>query len=215
MNKEDKKKYLNRYNERLKEFGYDPKSLGWGTGGIDRQFVRFKHLLEIEKFASHQAISLLDIGCGFGDCYKFIKQNNLKIKYTGVDINNSLIDVASQKHPEGIFFCGDILEKDFYDLISNKSQKKYDIVIASGIFNYKLGNENQYDYICGMLESMFSLSRLGVAADFLTDDVDFEHEGAFHTSIQILYSLSRKNITKKSIFRNDYLDYEFILYLLK
>jgi len=215
LNKEDKKKYLDRYDKRLKQFGYDPKSLGWGTGGIERQFIRFKHLLEIENFSSHQAASLLDIGCGFGDCYKFIKQNNLQIEYTGIDINNSLIDIASQNHPEGIFVCGDILEKGFFDLISNKSQKKYDIVISSGIFNYKLANEDQYDYICKMLESMFAISRVGVAADFLTDHVDFAHEGAFHTSIQNLYSITRKNITKKSVFRNDYLDYEFILYLLK
>ena len=213
MNREDKKKYIDRYNERLEDFGYDPKTLGWGTGGIERQFTRFKHLLEIEKFSSHQAFSVLDIGCGFGDCCNYISQKNPNITYTGVDINNSLIDIATRKQPEGIFFCGDILEKDFYDLISDKSLKKYDIVIASGVFNYKLTNENQYDYIARMLKSMYSLSNIGVAADFLTDHVDFMHEGAFHSNIENLYSLTRKEITKKSVFRSDYLDHEFILYL--
>ena len=66
-----------------------------------------------------------------------------------------------------------------------------------------------------MLEIMFSLSKIGIAADFLTDKVDFMHEGAFHTNIECLYTKTRDKITKKSIFRNDYLDYEFILYLLK
>ena len=215
MNKEDKEKYINRYNERLDEFGYDPRSLGWGTGGIERQYIRFKNLLEIDKFSTKKVLSVLDIGCGFGDCCEYIKIINPKISYTGVDINQSLIDIAKEKYPAGAFLCGDILEQKFYDLILKKSKKKFDIVIASGVFNYKLTKENQYNYICRMLEIMFSLSNIGVAADFLTDQVDFMHKGAFHTNIGNLYTETRKKITKKSVFRNDYLEYEFILYLLK
>ncbi len=215
LNKEDKEKYINRYNERLEEFGYDPRSLGWGTGGLERQYIRFSNLLDIKKFSTSEVSSVLDIGCGFGDCCEYLEQTNPQAIYTGVDINNSLIEIAKKKFPNNNFFCGDILDQKFYDLISNNSKKKFDIVISSGVFNYKLTNENQYDYICRMLEIMFSLSKIGIAADFLTDKVDFMHEGAFHTNIECLYTKTRDKITKKSIFRNDYLDYEFILYLLK
>ena len=52
MNNLDKEKYISRYNERLEEFGYDPRSLGWGTGGIERQHIRFRNLLEIKKFTT-------------------------------------------------------------------------------------------------------------------------------------------------------------------
>jgi trans-aconitate methyltransferase len=215
LNNLDKEKYISRYNERLEEFGYDPRSLGWGTGGIERQHIRFRNLLEIKKFTTNEVSSVLDIGCGFGDCCEYSKKMNPKIEYTGIDINQSLIDIAKDKYPDGTFFCGDIVEKEFCGLISNNREKEFDIVISSGIFNYKLTNENQYDYICRMLKIMYSLSKIGVAADFLSDQVDFMHDGAFHTNIDSLYVKTRNKITKKSIFRNDYLDYEFTLYLLK
>ena len=43
----DREQTINRYNKRFKEFGYDPKSLGWGIKG--RQKERFKILIDILK----------------------------------------------------------------------------------------------------------------------------------------------------------------------
>ena len=67
MNSRDIEIYLERYNNRLKEFGYDAKTLGWG-GGKNKQFERFKALTEI---GIQEGDSVLDFGCGFADYFEY------------------------------------------------------------------------------------------------------------------------------------------------
>ena len=69
MNKKDKKKIINLYNKRI----YDDKiskikKIGWGSKSS--QNLRFKILSN--KFNLNNK-SILDLGCGYGDFYSFLK----------------------------------------------------------------------------------------------------------------------------------------------
>ena len=88
------------------------------------------------------------------------------------------------------------------------------MVCESGIFNFKLNSENQLEYIKEMLTKMYQLSNKGISADFMSTFVDYQHDGAFHMSEYQLIKIA-KNLSKKFILRNDYLDYEYNIYILK
>ena len=108
MNDIDKDMYIQRYNNRLKEHGHDIKTLGWG-GDKKRQFLRFKIAMELPDSIK----SVLDIGCGFGDMGgEFLKKYYPNVKYTGIDINQSLIDEGKNKYPDLNLNCLDILNED-------------------------------------------------------------------------------------------------------
>lgn len=207
MNPQDKDAYINRYNTRFQEFGYDIKTLGWG-GDKNRQLLRFQIALEIEKFLNNNTkiTSVLDVGCGFGDMGVFLKKFYPDIKYTGIDINAALINEGLKLYPDFDLRCLDLLE--------NNIEETFDLVCENGIFNFRLFNETQLEYIDQMIHQMYLHSKIGISVDFLSTFVDFKHDGAFHMDEYEAIRLLKK-YTKRIILRNDYLNFEYTCYALK
>ena len=207
MHEHDRTKYIERYNNRWEEFGYDPKTLGWGHGK-ERQLLRFQKLLEIEKLLDSKKIqSVLDVGCGFGDMGGFLKGSRPGIKYLGIDINPLLIEEGKKVHP-GV----NLAEGDVFDM--NFEANQFDLVVESGMFNFKLEKESNLDHIKKYLQYFLDISALGVAADFMTTYVDFSAENNFHLSPEEAYTIA-KTLTDDIVLRSDYLKYEFMIYLFK
>ena len=87
---------IERYSKRLDTLGYDVKTLGWGS--VEQQEYRFSQTVSSE--INFHDKSVLDIGCGFGDFYKFLIKTKTPIRnYIGYDINPGLIS-ESQKISE-------------------------------------------------------------------------------------------------------------------
>lgn len=57
--------------------------------------------------------NVLDLGCGNGRLYDYLTKKGAK--YTGLDLGDNLIKIANEKHPEGRFTQGDLLETPFKD----------------------------------------------------------------------------------------------------
>ena len=203
MNIFDQDNYIKRYNKRLKKFGYDPRSLGWG-GGKERQYLRFEKTLDFSKFTSNSITSILDVGCGFGDLGHWLSINFPNIKYTGIDINSNLIKLGKEK------FKLDLSQNSVLNYKSNS----FDLVVSNGIFNAKLNSVDQLQHLDTYLKCLFSISRFGIVSDFMSKYVDFQHPDSYHTIEQDVIDIFKK-FTKRYIIRNDYLDYEFMLYLFK
>lgn len=189
---------ITRYSERLKEYGYDPKTLGWSK---NKEIIRFKVLSQIGQFEN---CSVLDVGCGFGDFLKYLKQKNINVEYTGVDLNADLITIAREQHPEVLFLVGDFEELYF--------EQKYDWIIASGLFNHRL--ENNYQFITNVLSKMYNLSRRGFAADFLNSYVDFRDQDLFYAEPETVFSICKK-FSRRIILRADYMPFENCIYCYK
>jgi SAM-dependent methyltransferase len=85
-------------------------------------------------------ISVCEIGCGGGDnlqaIYKFCTNNNIEVKFTGIDINKDALGYAQQKykHLNATWLCGDY--KSFDD--------KYDIIFNS-LFCHHFKDEHLYE----------------------------------------------------------------------
>ena len=84
------------YNNLLKRHGDSPEALRWTPKG---QMLRYHQLLEIG--TSIDGASILDFGCGKGDFLGFMKAMGIEVKYTGLDINQKLIELAKKKYPDG------------------------------------------------------------------------------------------------------------------
>jgi len=198
MKEEEKRATLDRYNERLKEYGYNPKTLGWLKG---KQEIRFQVLSEIGDLHN---CSILDVGCGFGDLYGFLVNKGIKIRYTGVDINPHLLEIGKELYPSASFKVMDFDEEVL--------EKKIDWVFASGIFNFKL--EDNESFIKNMLSKMFNISKKGVAVDFMSSYVDFQNEDAYHTKPEQIFSYC-KQLSRRITLRHDYMPFEFCVYIYK
>jgi SAM-dependent methyltransferase len=201
LNKKDSEIVIERYTERYKRYGYNPKTLGWDKGKQNLRFGILTSQIDLE------GKSVCDIGCGFGDLNGYLKNKIKRYSYFGIDIVESLIKEAVVRYSEdGIRFqCGDFL---------NAEIAEYDYAIASGIFNFKLQNEDNYTYIENVMKKAFSLCRIGLAFDFLSDKVDYTYEHTFHSSPEKILSIAYK-YTRNLILRNDYMPFEFSVFLFK
>jgi trans-aconitate methyltransferase len=200
MNSEDRELWIARYEERLKVFGVSPEALGWG-GGRERQDLRFRTALEFLKFSSKPVNSILDVGCGFGDLGNWLIGHYPDIAYTGIDINPSLIDLG----------MGNGVLNLSTQPLETFEPKSFDLVVANGIFNYRMLNESHENYVEQMLSKLLSVSKVGIAVDFMSTHVEFEHENAFHCPQELIVNTIR-NFTRRFVIRNDYLDFEFMAY---
>ncbi|MBU1340782.1 MAG: class I SAM-dependent methyltransferase [Proteobacteria bacterium] len=202
LSKKDAKIICDRYENLYQGYGYSPRTLDWDKG---KQDMRFSILTSQFNF---QNTEVLDIGCGFGDLNRILSaRTDNQYKYHGVDIVPSFISEARRQYNSDKvnFYCGDFLAMDLPEV---------DYAIASGIFNFKLKDSDNYNFIEQTMKKAFSLSRVGFAFDFLSDKVDYGKEMTFHSSpekiLAFAYGLSR-NVS----LLNNYMPFEFSVFVFK
>jgi len=203
MDKRDKQLIINRYKERLNKFGVDIKTLA--SGNVKRQLIRYKILSEVGIF---NGSSILDLGCGFADFYKFLKERGTSVDYTGYDISPDFIKVCTEKFPEAQF--------NVKDIQTDRIVGEFDFIVASQVFNNKLTYDNNDNVIKDVLEKVYKVcsSRGGVAIDMLTHYVDFKEERLHYYSPEKIFKFC-KTLTNRVVLRHDYPLFEFSIYLYK
>ncbi|MGE5613346.1 MAG: class I SAM-dependent methyltransferase [Bacillota bacterium] len=134
----------------LPEYGI----LGWESEEAQR--TRFDILLSR---VSLEGKKLLDVGCGMGNLYEYIKSKGINLKYTGVDILAKMIEKARAKRLDAEFINVDIFKNNIF------AEKSFDVIYASGIFNLDLGNNREF--LADALELFFRLARETVVFNLL------------------------------------------------
>ncbi len=109
----------------------------WGSKSILKHIgdtrAKFNQLYKGEKYLISKFVknndSVLDIGCGQGGLCEILNKKFKKIKYTGVDFNKQMIDLARSNFSNGKFYW--FTKKDYYRFF----KKKFDVVIIFGILH--------------------------------------------------------------------------------
>ncbi|MEW4562464.1 class I SAM-dependent methyltransferase [Bremerella sp. JC770] len=201
MDPQDLNDYVTRYEAMLREHGPTHRALGWGENG--RQDLRFSVLSEPAIAMGNP--SVLDVGCGFGDLYHYLKRRGWEGNYVGVDIVEQLLTVARQRHPEVEFIERDITAE-------GAELGTFDFVIASGIANARLPSGDNQGHIVRLLNSMRKHARVAVCMDFLSTFVDFQRPESWHTDPHWILDISR-SISRRVTLRMDYMPFEYSVIL--
>ena len=204
FSEEDKKKVVERYSKRFADFGYSQKAVGWGEKG--KQEFRFEVLASLWNFDN---ASVLDIGAGFGDLYKYLKSKWRIRKYQGLELVPALVQEGNKlfgQHADFNLSEANILD---YPLDEN-----YDFILISGLFNFKLVGGDNYEFINRVMAKAFSKCNVGLAANFITDRVDYHEELIFNAQPEKIISISL-SLTKNFVLRNDYFPFEYSVFLNK
>jgi len=199
MNERDKKKTIELYEERYKSYGYDIRTVGWRDW--PQQELRFRILTEPFDLNGK---SVLDVGCGFGDLYNYLKKHFRLVKYTGVDIAPSLIKDAKKRHPGARFAVTDILKGDCKD--------RYDYIFLSGAFNHRISNN--IVFAKKMIKKMFEISREGIAFNMLSTYVDYTKPINYHYSPEEFFGYA-KTLSRFVNLKHDYPLWEFTIHIIK
>lgn len=146
------------YSSKFSKYGVDPRSLFWAGKGAAHQ--RFRQFWAEIDFTNKD---VLDVGCGFGEFGKFILKRYEGVTYTGIDIVPEFIESAKKLVPKGHF--------EVRNLFNDPIEKKFDVVIASGILNSNLpaqaGVDCNMDYRKAGITKLFKMTKNILAFNML------------------------------------------------
>ena len=198
MDRKITNKIYGYYQNLFEQYGFDPKSVGWGSK-MGKQSSRFEILCQIGNLSDS---SILDVGCGFGDLYGYLRYRRMKVRYHGVDINSKLLEVGKKIYPGISLENRDIEKKKFH--------KKFDWVIASGITSHG----STYSHLSGIMKEMFRICKKGFAMNFVSNKVDYREKNLFYSSPEKILSIT-KSFANRFVLRHDYMPFEFTLFVYK
>lgn len=187
------------YDELISKYGHDPRACDYGR--IESQAIKFRVLAEA---ASLNGKSLLDVGCGFADYYRYLSKSYDGIRYVGLDITPAMIVEAKKLEPALDLRCGNILEWD--------SEELFDVVTANGIF-YLIRDDPKIK-MEAIIEAMYSKAGSVVSFNSLSSWADDQEPQEFYADP--LETLAYcKTLTPWVSLRHDYHSRDFTIYMYK
>ena len=193
-------KIISFYEYNLNNHDDGHKVLGWGSESS--QLKRFEILSKIYDL---NGFSILDVGCGLGDLYIWLKKNKIEVDYLGIDITTKMILKAKKKYPEASFKICDLIN-DFQSL------DKVDFVLASGIFNRKINNHEKF--VKNMITKMYEKCNYALGFNILSTRADFQEKNEYYADPEKLLQFCNE-LSKNAIMNHEYMNHDVTYFLYK
>ena len=128
-------------------------------------------------FADLKNHSLLDVGCGIGGLYDYLKDKGTSVQYHGVDIMPQMIERARKKYPHSTVQHSNFAthqpatDPSFpaptFEVCNILTQDvpHYDYVFCIGALTIE--SDNFHEFFMSMLNKMISIAHKGVGINFL------------------------------------------------
>jgi SAM-dependent methyltransferase len=156
------------YRSQLEGHGAPEKRVGWNTAQGQR--VRFETLASVGPL---KGAKVLDIGCGLGAFWGYLREKGVRVDYTGVDLFPNVIREARKLYPDAKFQVRRILSQPF-------RAGSFDYSFLSGVFNVKV--RDNWRYMRTVLASALRQSRKAVAFNVLNAEAGIRERDRFTVS---------------------------------
>lgn len=199
LDPEDVSRVIQRYQQRIAEHGPTFESLN--SGSEEKQAIRqWVHASALRG----ERPSILEVGCGLGDFYKYLTGQKRDCSYHGYDIVPEYIAECRRVYPQGKFEVRNI----FLDGIDGV----YDTVVMSQVLNNRYQKSDNLQVMRRALELAFEHTRVSVSVDMLSTYVDFRNPDLFYYSPEEIFRMA-KAIAHRVLIRHDYRAFEFCVQL--
>jgi SAM-dependent methyltransferase len=198
---QDDENTIRYFTDLVAENGVDPRSLDWGSR--ESQRLRFSVLAGI---GSMQGARVLDVGCGLGDFYEWLREQGCECDYHGIDITPAMIATARERFPGARFdvgtFTGDM----------ERVAGEYDYIVASGIFYRR--QISAVDFMHQMIGAMYGHCTRGIAFNSLSLWTPDQDAGEYYADPLATLDFCR-TLTPWIVLRHDYHQRDFTMYLYR
>ena len=189
------------YRDLYLKHGRSEEALCWSK---NKQENRFEALT---RHIPNSASILLDYGCGLGDLKTWLSTSKPLISYRGVDIVPEFIE--SNKKALGA---------EYFSTITGPEDvaHKFDHGILSGVFNLRtLPEDIHWTLLQKTLTALFMNTRISLAIDFLSWDVDFKKENSYHQNPDSIGRFISQSLSRRWELNKSYLPYEYSVVIFK
>jgi hypothetical protein len=190
---------LSRYQKRIAEHG--PTLASLNSGNEQKQALRHGVLASALRGPNP---SILEVGCGLADFYKYLLDHKQDCSYRGYDIVPEYIAECQRMCPEAKFALRNI----FVEGIDGT----YDTIVMSQVLNNRYQRSDNMQVIRRALDLSFTHTRVSVAIDMLSTYVDFRNPDLFYYSPEEIFRMA-KEIAPRVVLRHDYRAFEFCIQL--
>lgn len=201
IDERDRQKIVQRYAKRFGQYGVDLRTLNTG----DKKGYRIQHEV-------HAAVgpmdgkTVLDIGCGLGYYYEFLRERGFAGNYIGYDLVPQFIESNRQRYPEAKFEVRDVSSDGIAD--------EADYIVMCQVFNNKYEHVSNVQVVKEALRVAFASARRAVSIDMLSSHVNYEEPHLDYFSPEEMFTYG-KSLTRFVDLRHDYLPYHFTLVLYR
>ena len=193
------------YTDKIQQFGTTPQGVDWNS--TDSQELRFEILSNV--IPQDEKFSILDFGCGFGSMLDYFDKKYNSFKYVGFDVSEEMVHAALEKFST----------KEYAKWTTSLPAENVDYVIASGIFNVKLENNNEdwLNYILETLHKIDASSTKGFSFNVLTkySDSEYMKDYLYYADPLFLFDYCKTHFSKNVALLHDYNLYEFSILVRK
>ena len=199
LDPDDVSQVIQRYQQRIAQHG--PTFASLNSGSEEKQAIRqWVHASALRG----DRPSILEIGCGLGDFYKYLSRQKRDCAYHGYDIVPEYITECRRELPQAKFEVRNI----FIDGIDGN----YDTVVMSQVLNNRYHKSDNMQVMQRALYLAFQHTRVSVSVDMLSTYVDFRNPDLFYYSPEDIFRMA-KAITPRVLIRHDYRAFEFCVQL--
>jgi len=199
-----KSSVVSHYESRLREYGPTARGMDWKDEASQR--LRFQVLCELCDLSGAR---LHDVGCGDGQLYDFLREQEIGAEYIGSDFSAEMVEAARSKHPDARFECWDILQES--------TLQSVDILVASGLFHVRLDHREATwsEFVEDMIRRMYSLCQTGIAFNMMSDQVDYRSEKLYYSNPGRMLDFCRRELSRQVVIRHDYPLFEYTVYVFR
>jgi SAM-dependent methyltransferase len=175
--------------------------VGWQTAGSQR--VRFEALTQVGPLKGSK---VLDVGCGLGGFWGYLKEENIPVDYTGIDLFPNAIREAKQLYPEAKFEVRRLLTRPF-------PVRSFDYSFLSGVFNVKV--RDNWEYMRALLGSVLKQTKKAVAFNALNTEAGIRESNRFTVMPRELAAFGRRLGASRVHLMDHYHHLDLTLFLYK
>jgi len=189
----------NYYQDLVQKYGHDPRACDYGRP--QSQEIKFRVLSEAMPLKGR---SVLDVGCGFADFHRFLRDHFGEVRYSGIDVCPAMVEEARRLDPGCAVKLANILDDSI--------RERFDLVTANGIF-YLLGDE-AWPTMQEIVRRMYAVAEHAVAFNSLSSWAEDKEPGEYYGDPAEVLQFCR-TLTPWVVLRHDYHPRDFTIYMYK
>lgn len=199
MSSTDSERIAGYYDHLVDLYGHDPRACDASSAaGLEIRYGVLSQVCDLN------GLSVLEVGCGFGDLGVYLRARNPGVRYSGIDLSARMIEEARRCHPDLEFRCGNVLDLG--------NEERFDVVLAQGIF-YLLRDEAGAR-TQALISKMFSLATKASAFCAISAWAPRKSVDEYYVEPAEVLSWGR-TLTPRLTLRHDYLPNDVALYLYR
>jgi SAM-dependent methyltransferase len=195
------------YEDCFARHGDTPQGVDWPNA--EQATMRYRVMAELMR--EHEAVSVLDFGCGAGHFLDYLRQSKYRdVAYSGLDLSPKFIELCLRKFPGVPFACLDAMKAE-------ARLPQADYIVLNGVFTERCGvaHDTMFDAMTALLVKLFAHARRGLAFNVMSTHVDWQRDDLFHVAYDRIGRFVVDRLSRHHLIRADYGLFEYTVYVYK